>query len=130
MRALLHTHLTTDPALLARVPAERFIERSSLREDLPRPFVATTFRASPPPEFGTSRRWSVEIYVYDDYGSYVRIDDILDLITSRVLSILGLRDSLYRITCAEEDGRSDDLQDDVLRANMKSASFVLVGGRR
>ena len=74
----------------------------------------------------------MEIWVYDELGSYVRVDSILRAIRSAFVDMAVLArtrtdGSVVRLIQADWLGTSADLNDDVFRCATRNATWRLVG---
>jgi len=126
MRKLVYDLLSEDAVLRQWVPKAGFVERNAELTQLPRPFIVLP-QVNILRGMGHSRRFLIEAWVYDDLGSYNRIDQICRRIERTMEDVAGLVTETAAVTTVEWTGRSADLTDDVVRANVRSTGFQLIG---
>ena len=131
MRAAIHHLLNTaGPAELrgrwhASTGTDGDIDQTA---GLPRPFGV--FRcAGRYPGVGSVTQSTLEIWVHDDYGSYVRIDELLKEIKDVLRSAVPLHHAatdtwIYDLSWTND---SPDLYDETRRTNNRMASYNVVG---
>jgi hypothetical protein len=126
MRALVLQAITSEPALTALIPADRWIQAGSLDEMPARPFAVIrlidgtqTIVYSEQPRF--------EIWVHDDRGSYIKIDQILRLVRETLIAAVPMEDANYRIVDVDWTGNGPDLIDEGYNTNVRTARFTLTG---
>ena len=110
-------------------------ERSSVIDGLPAapPFLIYTLTTeSSDPKLPCVS--TMEIWVYDELGSYARIDKILralraDFVPDELVEVKRTRTdgSVVRLVQADWIGNSADLNDDVLRCATRNGTWRLVG---
>jgi len=126
MRALVLQAIVANPTITALIPAGRWIQAGSLDEMPVRPFAVIrlvdgtqTVVYSEQPRF--------EIWVHDDRGSYIKIDQILRLVRETLVASVPLEDSNSRIVDIEWTGNGPDLVDEGYNTNARTARFTLTG---
>jgi hypothetical protein len=126
MRELIFGALTASAPLTAEIPAARWIAGGAVDEPPARPFAVVRITDSPPTPHGTAQP-SVQIWVHDDRGSYVRIDKILKLIRAALESAVPMENTTDRIVCVEWQGDSPDLTDEGYNTNTRNSGYTLTG---
>jgi hypothetical protein len=124
-RKALREWLVADPALTAVVPAARWVQRGAVVDIPSRPYVVLA-------DLGTDVRGTgvtglFGVYVHDDRGSYLSIDDLLDLVKSRMESVQQFVGTDGRIVEASWQGHSEDVFDDPTNTNVKNSTYRVVG---
>jgi hypothetical protein len=130
MRTVLFNAVTSDPALLALVPADGWLARGSVdtRPDTV-PFVVMAVGETPR-RMGATELVDITYWVHDERGSYVRIDGILSAL-EKFFENLGYQEGTdYEVSAVEWQGRSPDLDDDGFKTATRNVSFRVVGRKR
>lgn len=132
VRAALRALILSDAEIVALIPASRWGARGSVYEDvLDRPFgIITTVgdnrflrgarREEPPRDF--------EIWVHDNPGSYVRIDDVMALLRKRFEATADFQFGGQRLAQVDVQSESPDLEDDIQRTVTRSLRVRVTGG--
>ena len=133
MKALWFTAMTSSQDLIAVVPAERIVERGTLRDadPLPRPFITYTISTVTRTGHNTASSF-VEVFVYDDIGTYDRIHDIIRRLRGYLESMPAISrtredGSKVLLSYASWQGQGPELSDPVLEAAYCSSSWQLIG---
>lgn len=127
-RNWIYTKLTAPPINTVVDPAAVFAGGSITTSPNERPFIIYRIGANSPRlrdasnPVATSR--FAEVWVYDDHGSYDRIDSILGTIRGELVGQVASPDK----TCCEWIGDSIELADDELNAITRNSVFQLIGG--
>ena len=132
MRIALREFLTTIPELMDIVPANKWIQRSSLSEKRPPlvPFAVIAVSDVPAREvLGTSRLTGVDIWLHDKPGSYLRIDRALQVLETKLPERVQFEHGGYRLTCVEPKEISGDLYDDLLRTITRTMRLRVIASR-
>lgn len=132
-RHLLYSLLSGDAGIQA-VFGDRVIDASELGEaeghQPPFPFLVTRFRETTPGASPTSRRHLVELWAYDEPRDYTRLEKGLEAAFSLLDMKSGGPVTADSVTTWLVEGKwestSNDLTDDVLRANMRYSTYTLV----
>jgi hypothetical protein len=138
VRRLLHTSLLADPLLAAEV-GQRIYQASSLGVgDVPpepqKPYVLYTELPSDPfvavRETSRAKARFFQVYVYDDRGSFLRIERILALIRETLVSLVGaVSPSGVRCTDVLWQGESGEITDEEYDANSKFGNVRFVASQ-
>lgn len=124
-RSLVYAALTADAQLVAAIPAERWLQQGAVDRAPIRPFAIIAMQ-----EVGTTAVRSAQprcmVWVHDDRGSFLRIDEILARVKV-VLEGLEAEDSTDRIVDVRWDGDSPDLVDPGYDTNTRNAQFTITG---
>jgi len=128
-RQWIFSKLTTEASLIAVVPAVSVHAGGSITSaPLNKPFVIYRLQEEVPRlndedrPLATSR--SGEVWVYDDPGSYDRIDDYLKLVRDKIAGqVIGVEGG---IACGWQ-GESPELSDDEFKCITRFGSFQLTG---
>lgn len=138
MRQLLHSSLLANAELTAIV-GQRVYQSSSLGvgdvpPDPPKPYILYTELPSDPyravQETSRAKARYFQVYVYDDRGSFVRIERILAFIRETLLSLIGaVSPSGVRCTDVQWQGESGDISDVELDANSKFGNVRFVASQ-
>lgn len=124
-RAWVFETLTASADVTALVPQSNIFSSSGLTAvgNVPatKPFIIYKFNSTDRP-FPGAQTEEMQVWVYDDPGSYVRIDTIL----RRVIGTLDTPIVLPDGVCSRWIGNSGDLIDDILGIT-KYASFIING---
>lgn len=130
MRKLVYDLLIAQSVLTDQVPAVRWYEEGAVIDTpLARPFVILKTT-------GTSRNvgrfTTLEIWVYDDRGSYTKIDNFLRTLrsfldTAAESSRTRSDGSVVRLVTTDWQGDSADLYDDIFRCGTRYGSWRLIG---
>lgn len=125
-RKLAYTRLTTDSALIAKIPLDRWFGASAVDGTPAVPFavmrISGTFRTTN----GTGQR-RLEVWVHDRKGDYNRIDDIIELVKARLDGAPEAADADSRIVCYDWINDSPDLFDDGYGTNCKMVNYTITG---
>lgn len=134
MREIVFDVLTHDTPLLAVIPAGRFKELGSLQSppDLAQGPWAGIKMVPLAPGVGPVQLQGVEVWVYDQPGSYEVIDQVNRLIRTALLaaaprSFTGSDLRRIWLNSVEFQGESGDLFDDQWRAAVRNQFFRLAG---
>lgn len=127
MRKTFLQALKSDAAVAEHIRPEAWFSRGSLTER-PKtfPFAVVAFSVADP-GLSSVRRHAVDVWVHDELGSYVRIDEALDAIEKCVAGMTHVQGETAEIMAGEFQMRSADLEDDGLRTLTRTSSFLLVG---
>ena len=125
-RALVHGAITTNPAIAALIPPERWIQQGALDAPQVRPFGIIAYSDTPRSTLGSEQPRLV-VWVHDDRGSYVLIDRVLDLVRLALESAIPLEDADSRIVDVEWTGKSAEFTDDQYDTNTRNTQFTLTG---
>lgn len=140
MKQLVMSQLKAEPAI-AEVVSDRIYGQSALGEgDVPaypeKPFMIVTFgvdNAFPAYMQNESRPMTsaVQVYAYQEKGSYSTINDLLKQVRETLLSLPGQESpsGLYRCTNLSWGGISAEGRDEDYNANMRYLSAELVGSQ-
>ena len=136
LQRIVYGALVSLPALTAVVPATRILEASNLSNEegqAPvRPFLIYK-TGSELPSWPSIEDNLMEFWVYDDHGSYDRINQILralkDGMDRRAGDILVLSGVKWALMESRFQFASADLQDESLHAIVRYASYRVVGSR-
>jgi len=138
VRQLLHTSLLANSDL-AELVGERIYQSSSLGVgDVPpepaKPYVLYTELPSDPyravQETSRAKARFFQVYVYDNRGSFLRIERILALIRETLVSLTGaVSPSGVRCTDVQWQGESSDVTDEELDANSKFGNVRFVASQ-
>lgn len=126
-RAILYSALTGDAQLTAIVPTERIYAAGSLEGSPARPWIV--IRTGDESSRLRDDRSSVasqlraSVWVYDEPGSYLRIDAILTHVRRVLLAMPGDASAI----CCEWAGDGPELGDDELKAILRVGNFTLIG---
>lgn len=118
-----------EPSVAALVPNSSVLSGGSLTlVPSARPFIIYRLNGETPAlkdGFETIRTTNFcEVWVYDEPGSYDRIDEIIDAVKSEMVGMIVATGA-----CAcEWIGNSRELADDVFKAIVRNATFKLIGG--
>jgi hypothetical protein len=126
MRNLVYKAITENPVLTGFIPVERWLASGGVDETHPPlPFGVIKFAGD---EIGVSRHAvpRLEIWIHDERGSYMRIDQILEAVREE------LDDHSFRwpegvIALLDWQSYSPDLIDDGYNTNTRMAAFFVVG---
>lgn len=133
MRKTLRGLLVADGSLTAVIPTERWYQAGAVLDSPPKPFAVLRWLA---PVNGDARgtfAHQLQVAVYDNRGSYTRIDQLLGgkYRTGGVYPILagiaGVAGVDGYITQADYLGDSGDQEDIDYKANLKFSSWQIVG---
>jgi hypothetical protein len=138
VRRLLHTSLLANALVVAEV-GQRVYQSSSLGVgDVPpepqKPYVLYTELPSDPylavRETSRAKARFFQVYVYDNRGSFVRIERILALIRETLVSLNGtVSPSGVRCTDVQWQGESGDISDEEYDANSKFGNVRFVASQ-
>jgi hypothetical protein len=126
MRALLYQAITASTDLTAIIPAERWIQAGAIDAPTARPFAVIRI-VDGPPSISKATQPRVEIWVHDDRGSYLRIDEVLDLLEDILPIVPPLENDSDRIVAVDWSGRSPDLVDEGFNTNTRHTDFIVTG---
>ena len=127
MRKVVFSLLSSDAELQALV-GDRIVERSALDDGGPavKPFIvlgyAGTTRLGP----GAEPK-DLTLSVHDERGDYSRIGEVLSLCRTILESAIHVEVDGQHLSSAYWQGDSEDLYDDALRTNFRSAGYRLIG---
>lgn len=128
IRVAMHRRITEDEAIAAIIPPQRWMEGGSLLETPVRPFAVMRYQGHNP---GLSRvnQTRLEVWVHDEPGNYIRIEQVLRLVRERITSMVAYNDVELGVSLMDPiwEGESVDLFDDGHRTNTKSSTFLLTG---
>jgi hypothetical protein len=138
MRQLLHTRLLGNAQLALEVDG-RIYQSSSLGVgDVPpepeKPYILYTELPSDPyqavSETSRAKARYFQVYVYDNRGSFLRIERILALIRETLVGLSGVvSPSGVRCTDVQWQGESSDLSDEEYNANSKFGNVRFVASQ-
>lgn len=140
MKKLIYKTLTEDAGLITRIPANRWFQRYGLGEraipdnpKLPFALISELPGFVPGNVHETSRALThyFQVYIYDNVGSYTKIEEILDLVVEAVLGMEGQK-SMTGSTCLESrwQTRSQDYDDNNYDAFVKHDTFKVTGSTK
>lgn len=122
IRATIWQLLTTDPAITALVPAERWFQRGSVVDTPITPYGVLA-------DLGTDTDPTRQLYVavHDERGSYVAIEGVLRLVRTRLEAAEQYGGSDGRLVSAKHLTTSEDVVDDATNTNVKSSIYRYLG---
>lgn len=126
MRKLIHAALIASSPLTAVIPASRWIQGGAVDSPPLRPFAIYRITDVPPTVVGSAQP-HLQVWIHDDRGSYVRIDEILELVRTALYGAVPMENATHRIVDVEWTGDSPDLVDEGYNTNTRNASFTLTG---
>lgn len=133
MRATIHQLLIGVPQLTAVIPTERWFQYGSV-EDVPKKPFAILQWLSPVRSNSGSDMHQLQVRIYDQHGSYKRIDDLLGdqtksgiTVYSTLAGVTGLTGADGYIAQADYLGHSGDDVDVDYKANLKFSSWQIAG---
>lgn len=118
--------LTTDAAITAVVPVERWYERSATQDTPQCPYAVLADLGTDPRAGGKFARL-LGVYVHDERGNYGRIDTVLRLVRARLEAAEQYVGTDGRLVSAGFQSTSDDGFDDATATNTKNSVFRVVG---
>jgi hypothetical protein len=133
VKKLVYDMLTVDAGFTAIIPAARFVERGTLvgTDPLSRPFAtySVTSIVRNPHGGGSS---FLEVFVYDDRGSYEQITSALRAARAALSNFAERKrtrsdGSVVRLVEAYWQGEGPELFDELLEAGLRSSSWQLIG---
>ena len=130
MRKTILQVITSDPEVIAEIPATRWYQASAITETPAKPFGIYRISGSGP---GITRRSSskeirLELWIHDVPGSYLRIDRLLSSLEQTFNAVIHVSAGEGEsISQAAYDSRSPDLEDQGFGTICKSVIFTLVG---
>lgn len=114
--------------ILSGIPGIEWIQGGAADEAPPRPFGVFRIVDGPSTDHHTLQP-QIQVWIHDERGSYVRIDEFLDLVKSTLLSAAPVEDENSRIVMVEWGGDSPDLIDDGYNTNTRYSTFTLTGSK-
>lgn len=124
-RQMVYAALTSDATLLSKIAADRWVQQGAMDTARHRPFALIAMNeVNTTPVYSGQTRCTV--WVHDDRGSYVQIEEILERVKA-VMTALTAEDSTDRIVHVSWDGDSPDLVDPGYDTNTKYAQFTITG---
>lgn len=133
MRGTIHQLLVGTGALTAVIPTERWFQQGSV-PDVPRLPFAILKWLSPVRSNSGSDMHQLQVVIYDNHGSYKRIDDLLGdryktgvTVYSVLAGIAGLSGTDGYVAQADYLGHSGDDVDVDYKANKKFSSWQIAG---
>lgn len=133
MRATVHQLLSQHPSLTPLIPTERWFQAGDVKDVPPKPFAVLRWLAPVNGDARGSLAHQLQVAVYDQRGSYKRIDQILGGpyrtggVWPLLAGIIQLEGSDGRVTQADYLGDSGDQEDVDYKANMKYSSWQISG---
>lgn len=133
MRETIRNLLVADAGLTAVIPTERWIQAGAVLDVPIKPFVILRWIA---PVAGDARgtfAQQLQVAVYDERGSYKRIDQLLGGkyriggIYPLLVGIAGLTGTDGYVAQADYLGDSGDQEDIDYKANLKFSSWQIIG---
>lgn len=133
MRATIHQLLSQDVGLTAFIPTERWFEQGAVIDVPVKPFAILRWIS---PVAGNARQsyaHQLQVQVYDNRGSYKRIDKILGGpyrsggVWALLAGIANLDGPDGRVTQADYLGAAGDDVDVDFKANTKYSSWQIIG---
>jgi hypothetical protein len=128
-REWLYGKLTGTPALTALVPTSAVLSAGAMPGGVPsaRPFIVFRFVDDVPQlrdgQEVVARNQLAQVWIYDNPGSYDRIDEILAVVEDALVGPVAIPSA---VAC-ESGGYSGELQDDDYKALTRYGLFTLVG---
>jgi hypothetical protein len=126
MRTVIHGLIINDPGITALIPADRWFQASSIDAAPQLPFGVIRISGNFPTPVASGQR-RIEVWVHDAKGSYIQIDDILELVQELFDRTFDVVDDGWRLTCMTWDNDSPDLFDDGYGTNCKMKAFTATG---
>lgn len=133
MRGTIHQLLVGTGALTAVIPTERWFQQGSV-PDVPKLPFAILKWLSPVRSNSGSDMHQLQVVIYDNHGSYKRIDDLLGdkyktgvTVYSVLAGIAGLSGTDGYVAQADYLGHSGDDVDVDYKANKKFSSWQIAG---
>lgn len=133
MRATIHQLLVGVPQLTAVIPTERWFQFGSVPDVPKKPFAILKWLSPVRSNSGASMH-QLQVVIYDDHGSYKRIDDLLGdqyksgvTVYSVLAGVAGLSGPDGYVAQADYLGHSGDNMDSDYKANMKFSSWQIAG---
>ena len=133
MRATIHSLLVADVALTAVIPSERWYQAGAVIDVPPKPFAVLRWLSPVPGDAKGTRAHQLQVQVYDERGSYKRIDDLLGGpyrsggVYPILAGILGVTGDDGYVAQADYLGDSGDDVDVDFKANTKFSSWQVIG---
>lgn len=131
IRTWVHTRLTSDAALVARV-GDRVIQQGAvLSAQTVKPYLVHHFGNNTDEGMYDEDSWRpnrqfLQVYVHCDQGDFGPVDDIIPLVKDALTSLAGRPDNLVHVQYLET---SQDLQDDLLQTYFRYIRFQLILAR-
>jgi len=127
MRAATFTLLSTDAQLLSLgMTAASFLGTSAADSPEMRPWAIIKWGQSTP-AFGLTGETALEVWYYDEPGSYVRINKLIERTKSLLQDAVHVQGSDGdELTAARWAGDSPELYDDVFKCITRYTSFTVV----
>lgn len=114
--------ITTDPDVAAVIPPERWFARGSVVDTPTTPYGVLADLGT---DTGATRQFGV--YVHDEPGSYVAIDDVLKLVRRRVESVAQYLGPDGRLVGATHLTTSEDGTDQSNGTGVKNSIYRYLG---
>jgi len=128
MRQLAYRAITESARITALIPADQWIGDGGMDITKPQtPFGVIKFAGDErsPSRHGVPR---VEVWIHDDRGSYMRIDQILAAVRTELdTNVFAFPDMPGELICFDWQSYSPDLIDDGYNTNTRMAAFLAVG---
>ena len=131
LRSILRDHLSGDPEISAIIPKQLWFPSGSITEEnrpTPSgPFAVMRFGVA---TIGVSniKRFSGELWVHDEVGSYETIDSLIASVFRRLNGVVHLQDSDgNELMSADWVSDSGDLYDPGYRTIVRTTTYNLIG---
>lgn len=126
-KAAVYTMLSSDAALISMgFTADAWFSSASAESPLQRPFGIIKWGGSFP-AFKLTGSTDVTIWLYDEPGSYVRINAAIERIKRLITSAVQVQGSdQMTLTMAQWSGDSEDLYDDIYKCVTRNSTFTVL----
>lgn len=128
----MYESIVASSSLVSLIPADRWVGRNSIDPEVPdKPFaVIGGFNRIGSSEAGRLVVRQFEIWVHDEPGSYVFIDQVIRELNAHFANLVHFQGETYLLAQVDFVGESDDLQDDAMRTATRSVTYQGVGRSR
>lgn len=132
LRGWVVSRLENDANIIAIVPIDRIMSSGAVglpntpTEEPARPFIVVRGNADEN-RINAARSQRFQVWVHDNVGSYVRIENLLEMVRAALEPTMPHTVGSTRVTSVEWEGGSDDLFDDTFGTGTRFAQFRLTG---
>ena len=126
MRKAVYQLLTSNAALIADIPANRWYERGSVVDSPALPFATIVWGGAAYRGVGRTVK-RLEIWVYDKPGDTVLMNRVIENAANLLLNTFDYVFAGERFSSATFVGTSPDLPDDVYRATTRNLALDCAG---